>query len=467
MNLKGRTIVDIPFFMLEEISRSVTKAIENANTEIEQSWESIYEVTNLFNQKEYSDYAFRRLISYNPTNQKINSASETQTPNAKAAIDEITRVLNEISNRIEKDPENLSSWIKVGHCYLLLGDFPNAYSAYSNVLRLNTNENIDDAYFWYCIGSIYQHFKYNKAALKYLSKAAEIAPNLQQISDLKFRIALVHRSLQHYDESLKKLKSLISTRNIPSNLAEDDIEFQIAYTYQLMGENEKAKQCYSNLYSKYRNNPQLIQQYCWFLSLQNDNNLFEMAESIINSFDPLDPTLKFVMARIAMKRQDMHTAYDLYNNCISYWSESPLFWCGLGVLYFKNDQMQDAVIAFQRALYLNSELVEAWANLGLIFELQEDKENSLKIYQSAIAKCSDSKLLRDRLQAVHSGRSKLTNRDYLEANDSKLFMQVAERIATEYIATPPVIPAHQVDINLDTQALVKSLKLYYNSLFAS
>lgn len=447
--------------MLEQVSKSVKKVIEDANSEMEQTWQSVYEITKLLNQTDISEKAARRLISYNPTNQKIASLSQN------TAVEEIIRVLNNLSNRIEKDPENLSSWIQAGHCYFLLGDFTNAYSAYSNVLRLDTNGNIDDAYFWYSIGSIYQHFKYNKAALKYLSNAAEIAPKIQQISDIKFRIALAHRSLQHYDESLKILESLLSKRTFPPNLIEDDIEFQIAFTYQLMGKNERAKQYYRNLYSKHPKNSQLIQQYCWFLSLQNDdNNSFNTAESIINSFDPSDPTLKFVMARIAMKKHDMQAAYHRYCDCISDWSDSPLFWCGLGVLYFKNDQRQDAVVAFQRALYLNGELVEAWANLGLIFELQEDAENSIKIYQSALARCGDSKLLRDRLQAIQNGIPKPeSQKTTLEVNDSKLFVQVAERVATEYISTPPAIPAHQIDSNLDTQTLVKTLKLYYSSMF--
>ncbi|OHT06931.1 TPR Domain containing protein [Tritrichomonas foetus] len=444
--------------MTSQISNSVKNSINAANAELEQSWKIIFDVANVFNAKESSEFAFRRLISYNPENERIASF-----PSTKQAVNEITRLLNELWKQLETNSENLAIWIQIGHCYLMLGDFINAYSSYSNVLRINKNAQIDDAYFWYGVGSVFQHFRYYKIALHYLKNALQIAPQLQQRSDVKLRMALLNRSLGNFDEAVSLLESVLSSP--PPNLKENDIKFQLAFTYQMAGRSDLADQVYQDLYYQHPRCSDLVQQYAWFLSLQNDQLSFEKAASII-SYDASDPMLRFVTARIAMKQGEMPVAYQRYCECISYWSDSPLFWCGLGVLYFKNEQMQDAVVAFQRALYLKGELAEAWANLGLIFELQKDAQNSMKIYHAGVSKCPDSDILKDRLNALQSGRPRIADPGMvIEVNDSRFFVQVAERIASEYAATPPFIPAHQMGGNKDTEALLNDFKASYISLF--
>ena len=84
--------------------------------------------------------------------------------------------------------------------------------------------------------------------------------------------------------------------------------------------------------------------------------------------------IKLLNARLKMKQQDMTAAYNGFRSCIGYWSDTAYFWCGLGALYFKNEQAQDAIIAFQRAICLQQDLVEAWLNLGLILELQPNEK---------------------------------------------------------------------------------------------
>jgi len=68
--------------------------------------------------------------------------------------------------------------------------------------------------------------------------------------------------------------------------------------------------------------------------------------------------------------EDLAGAYEHYKICTEYYNNNPLFWCGLGSLYYKNDQGEDAIGAFRRALALKSEVAWAWLNIGLIFEQQ-------------------------------------------------------------------------------------------------
>jgi tetratricopeptide (TPR) repeat protein len=166
-----------------------------------------------------------------------------------------------------------------------------------------------------------------------------------------------------------------------------------------------------------------------------------------------------------MKQQDLQAAYHRYCDCIAAWNDSPLFWRKFGVLYFKNDQMTDAVVAFQRTLYLKTEIFEAWANLGLIFEMQGDTEQAMKIYESGLESCPGTKQLRDRPSVLAAGRGRGLQPLVLEINESKYFVQIAERIANEYLLNPPAIPAETIGGDGELAACLAQLVLGHRSIF--
>jgi tetratricopeptide (TPR) repeat protein len=278
----------------------------------------------------------------------------------------------------------------------------------------------------------------------------------------------VQRTLGEYDAAIASLESVIQ-HTPPPRLAADDITLQMAYTNQLANRTDKALHLYTDLCKRHGTTLELVQQYCWFLSLQYDRPSFEKAERIIQqSGHAADPVLRLVMARIAMKQQDMTVAYQRYCDCIAFWTDSPIFWCGLGVLYFKNEQMQDAIVAFQRALYLKSELSEAWANLGLIFELQKEVSTAITVYEQALQSCSekDSKVIRDRLNALNSARQRSASpTQIMDVNDSPFFVQVAERLAAEYVGNSPLIPAAVIGGDESLDVGLAEMAPPYNSIF--
>jgi tetratricopeptide (TPR) repeat protein len=281
-------------------------------------------------------------------------------------------------------------------------------------------------------------------------------------------MAFIQRNLGDFDTAIGTLESLLQS-SIPPRLSPDDIQFQLAYTHQRASHDDKASQIYSELYKRHSTSIEVIQQYCWFLSLQYDRSAFEKADLIIQqSGQAGEPVLRLVAARIAMKQQDMTLAYQRYCECISFWTDSPLFWCGLGVLYFKNDQMQDAIVAFQRALYLKPELVEAWANLGLIFELQRETATALAVYQQALQACAekDARTIKDRVTVINGGRSRQANpAQIIEINDSPFFIQVAEKVASDWVADAPAIPAKLLGVEDALDSTLAELTPPHRSLF--
>lgn len=446
---------------LGQIGAKVNQSLMRANNEFEKIWTSIVGLTELTNSGEEHALATRRLLSYNPSRSDVKFA-----PNIKQAVDVLVDIVTACAGELNNGDNNHERFVTLGHCYLLLNDFPNAYTAYANALR--ENSSIEDPWVAYTIGCVYQHFKYHEEARKFYTKVLASKPVFPLVSDVNLRLAIACRSLGDYDQAINIFERM--RQSPPSSIKTDDVLLQLAFTYQLAGRVDKANSIYGDLYQKYPTSLDIIQQYCWFLSLQNDKKAFDMATRIIE-VSPPDPTLKLVTARIAMKQQDMASAYQKYSECISYWSDSPLFWCGLGVLYFKNEQMQDAIVAFQRALYLKGEILEAWANLGLIFELQNEPDSAIKIYQAAIVNCPDCQKIKDRLAALQQRQSRVAQSMIMEVNDSRFFTQVAERVANEYVSDVPQIPAAKIvhdSSEFNTEALdvmFAELAVPHRSLF--
>jgi tetratricopeptide (TPR) repeat protein len=130
--------------------------------------------------------------------------------------------------------------------------------------------------------------------------------------------------------------------------------------------------------------------------------------------------------------------------------------------------MQDAIVAFQRALFLKPEIAEAWANLGLIFELQKETGTAIAVYQQALQACSekDARVVRDRLNAINGGRNRpVASTQVIEVNDSPFFVQVAAKLAAEWAADPPPLPARLIGADDSLDLIIGEMTPPHRSIF--
>jgi tetratricopeptide (TPR) repeat protein len=383
--------------------------------------------------------ASRRLVSYNPQNQLIPQLS----PMRSVAIEAVCNLIKVKVNSLATNPSDVDSWKIILFGYLLLGDYPNAYSVIAHILRISRKSR--DPYFWYSTAIVYSayHF-YDEARDSFYSAKGKFG-QCKNFPDLYLRFALFQRKCGKLLDAEPMFKAL--TTALPRGLTKDDIRLQLAYTCQLIGKaqessrNREAETHYDALYHANPNVLEVKQQYVWFLSLQTDSRMLFRAREIFSTPEHAnDPLLRFAAARIAMKQRDMTDAYQRYRECTPDWTDAPLFWGGLGILYLKNEQIDDAVVAFQRALTLRQDFPEIWLNFGLIYELRNEREQAMKIYQSAMAICTErTGDLRERLQTVGGGRRSVarTLRDVVEMDDSLYFTQPMEIISDRLLETPP------------------------------
>ena len=169
---------------------------------------------------------------------------------------------------------------------------------------------------------------------------------------------------------------------------------------------------------------------------------------------------------MAVKKEDMATAYQHYRFCISYCSDNPFFWCGLGVLYYKNDQRQDAVVAFQRALFLKGEMPEAWLNIGLIFEQQADFNSAQKIYQTGQTKCTGSPEFAQRIASINAHQRTGNRSQYqlIDVDDMKFIQPTPEVFVNDYVSAVPELPTECYGIGAAAESF-KALSTFPHSYF--
>jgi len=439
---------------------SISNFLVKANNEFENAWLTVFEISKAIGSSADFEHAAHRVLSYNPQNSLVHQYKS----DLSNSINYICKLIEENMVEINKNSDKVNNWATLSKLYLLLSDYSNAYASISHVLRINSN--INDPFFWYTSAIVYMYFNYYTEAFTFFMNAKNQNSNFESDSSFLFRFAILLRLLGKYKDSIEIFTSLI--KSLPDGLTADDIKFQISYTFQLDGNDKEAISQYQELASRHPNSLELIQQFSWFLSLQNDRNSLSLAERLVVTA-PVehqnDPILKFVLARIALKSEDTNAAYNRYKENLSTWSDSPLFWCGLGLLYLKNEQFPDAIIAFQRAIFIKQDILEAWLNFGLIYQKQGDIDSSIKVYQTALSNCNNAQIIQERVNALNSYRSGTTKQvpsfEILEIDSAKLFIQVAEKISSMIASTVPLLKSTNLGYS-DDKNINNCLKTIYS-----
>lgn len=401
--------------------------LERVNLGFEDSFSIAAEVASELGSSEECLEAAKRALSYNPNNAKVLSLAKSIKPQ----INRIRKLIEDNGMQLQKDNNKYTIWKNLGAYYLALGDFPNSFAALAHI-----SQSIDrtDNNFLYAAGVVYAHFYYSEVAISFFQQILQNDPSYILANDFAFRLGILYRNLDKFTESNESFQSIMKP---PFGLQTNDIQLQIAYNLSKMGQCDAALSIYQQMHNIYPDNIKLTQQYFIArLLFSQQSQLRELqyelnAEMRLVDFDPI---LSLIDARISIKIDDTKVAYEKCKACLNYCSDSPYFWISLGILYFKNEQNDDAISSFQHALYLRYDIPEPWLNIGLVHELRGDTYNAGKIYQTGMQRCPNCNEFKERLQStVH-------NYQMLEIPDDKFFVQIPEKFAKDYLSAVPPLP---------------------------
>jgi len=433
----------------------LNESINKSNMIIGEAWKSYFSLEN--NEKVKAWGAFK-VASYDPSSSPKFFTEEKGKNAYKVISDEIIRKLGDIKT----DPDNIEKWMSLGFSYHYIGDFSNSFSCFSK-LYIENNLQKRDSYSILCFACLNHYFGLYDEAIKLYKVACERIDMEQIRSDIIFRLALACRSIGDYSNSIKFLQQVYD--HPPKNLESDDILFQIGYTYQSASKFSEAFTVYFDLYNRFSTNMSIIYQTTWFLSMDLGTTKIENADEIfkkeINRF-PNDHKIQFSYGRFLMRQGLFKDSHQIFRNCLMLMSEEPVFWFTIGNQYLENHQFDDAITSYQRMLHLKSDIEDAWVNMSLAQISQGYKEKAIGSLTQGLKYCESSMIINEILQRFSQTNIGKIPKSYECVNGFKNFQDV-DRIAQNYIETPPLIPLSYIVTNEGGMKTVECVRVQPHS----
>lgn len=437
--------------------------IDDINLQYEQAFTVCAQTSQEIGCKKESLIAAQRVFGYNPHSRPILE----RFPQFRPRLERISKLIDAYGRKLKTESSNWELWGFIGCCYLAIGDFPNAFAAHSHVLRVHPGAK--DVEFLYAVAVVYGHYSYDEQAIRCLEKVREYDRTFKYTDDVIFRLGLLKRRIGMYEAAIELLDLAMSRP--PKHMTVDDVKLQIVYAYQCTGKLDRATAVYLDLHERFPNVLEVTVQYAWctFLSSRGTNGRdLAVASRIVAAglvMHPRDPLLTLIAARIAMVRDDMEAAYEHFHFCRSYYPDNPYLWYGLGVIYYRTNQTDDAMTAFKRAVSLKTDLASGLLNIGLILERQGDIIGAQKLYQTGQVTYRDpqnNQEFTNRLNSIANRRRIVPQ--LIDIDDTQFMEATPERFEKDYIAAVPDLPVHCLGVE-DAQEDLGSFATFPQSYF--
>ncbi|KAK3713799.1 glucose repression mediator protein [Vermiconidia calcicola] len=282
--------------------------------------------------------------------------------------DQFTAAVEYLRQILKVDPNNGEVWSSLGHCYLMMDDLQQAYSAYQQALYHLPDPK--EPKLWYGIGILYDRYGSLEHAEEAFSQVMRMEPNFEKANEIYFRLGIIYKQQQKFQQSLECFRYIVT--DPPRPLSEEDIWFQIGHVHEQQKDYDAAKAAYTRVLERDPNHAKVLQQLGWLhhqqsTSFSSQEQAIEYLEKSVNS-DQTDAQSWYLLGRCYMSQQKYPKAYEAYQQAVYRDGRNPTFWCSIGVLYYQINQYRDALDAYSRAIRLNPNISEVWYDLGTLYE---------------------------------------------------------------------------------------------------
>ncbi|KKY16882.1 putative transcriptional corepressor [Diplodia seriata] len=321
------------------------------------------------------------------------------------SMEQFPAAVEYLKNILKIDSNNGDVWGSLGHCYLMMDDLQQAYSAYQQALY--HLQDPKEPKLWYGIGILYDRYGSLEHAEEAFSQVMRMEPNFEKANEIYFRLGIIYKQQQKFTSSLECFQYIVN--DPPRPLTEEDIWFQIGHVYEQQKDYESAKNAYRRVLDRDPNHAKVLQQLGWLhhqqsSSFESQERAIEYLEKSVAS-DQSDAQSWYLLGRCYMSQQKYPKAYEAYQQAVYRDGRNPTFWCSIGVLYYQINQYRDALDAYSRAIRLNPNISEVWYDLGTLYEsCNNQTADALDAYQRAADLDPSNVHIKARLQLLQNGQ---------------------------------------------------------------
>ncbi|KAK4540645.1 hypothetical protein LTR36_008976 [Oleoguttula mirabilis] len=330
----------------------------------ENTWLALGQLSELMGELDGATQAYERAMNFNqwsvPAMLAISCILRSK--------DQFTAAVEYLRQIIKIEPANGEVWSSLGHCYLMMDDLQQAYSAYQQALYHLPDPK--EPKLWYGIGILYDRYGSLEHAEEAFSQVMRMEPNFEKANEIYFRLGIIYKQQQKFQQSLECFRYIVT--DPPRPLSEEDIWFQIGHVHEQQKDYDSAKAAYTRVLERDPDHAKVLQQLGWLhhqqsTSFSSQEQAIVYLEKSVNS-DQTDAQSWYLLGRCYMSQQKYPKAYEAYQQAVYRDGRNPTFWCSIGVLYYQINQYRDALDAYSRAIRLNPNISEVWYDLGTLYE---------------------------------------------------------------------------------------------------
>lgn len=115
--------------------------------------------------------------------------------------DQFTAAVEYLRQILKVEPTNGEVWSSLGHCYLMMDDLQQAYSAYQQALYHLPDPK--EPKLWYGIGILYDRYGSLEHAEEAFSQVMRMEPNFEKANEIYFRLGIIYKQQQKFSQSLE------------------------------------------------------------------------------------------------------------------------------------------------------------------------------------------------------------------------------------------------------------------------
>ena len=231
----------------------------------------------------------------------------------------------------------------------------------------------------------------------------KLAPNFAQKSEVLYKLAVIFGKTYQLDQAINYFKlATLESSGAPAVNRRIEILIKMGICYIEKKEYSEALRSYEAALAMNDQNSRTLQHIAWceFLMTKYIPAVDHIIKAI--SLKESDADGYYIHGRILLATEKYPEAKDAFNRAIIHNQSKPLFFASLGVVNCLTKLYSEAFENFLKATHMDQSIPEVWFDIGILYEVHQQLNEAAVAYQKAIEAAPDFVEAISRKQVVSS-----------------------------------------------------------------